>query len=71
MYVFIHVDRVSFSGIAQKTAELKIIVCHRSFSDPLWNMTEQVQFGRTYSILLYISNGEAIDSLKLSAYLNE
>ena len=22
--------------------------CHKSFSDSLWCMTEQVQFGRTY-----------------------
>ena len=35
---------------------------HRSFSDPFWYMTDQIQFGRTY--LLYISNGEAIDSLQ-------
>ena len=27
--------------------ELKIVVCHRSFSDPFWYMTDQIQFGRT------------------------
>ena len=43
-------------------AELKIVICHRSFSDPFWYMTDQIKFGRTY--LLYISNGEAIGSLQ-------
>ena len=29
-------------------SELKITVCHRSFSDPFWHMTDQMQFGRTH-----------------------
>ena len=33
----------------------KIMVCHRSFSDPFWYMTDQIQL--IGDILLYISNG--------------
>ena len=33
--------------------------CHRSFSDLVWYMTDQIQFRG--HILLYISNGEAIN----------
>ena len=25
-----------------------MVTCHRSFSDPFWYMTDQIQFGRTY-----------------------
>ena len=29
-------------------SELKIVVCHRLFSDAFWYMTDQIQFGRAY-----------------------
>ena len=38
---------ILFNYIARYT-ELIIMVCHRSFSDPFWYMTDQIQFGRTY-----------------------
>ena len=31
--------------------ELKIIAFHRSFSDPFWYITNQIQFGRKYFIV--------------------
>ena len=37
-----------FSQSIVAYTELKIMVCHRSFSDSFWYMTEQIQFGRTY-----------------------
>ena len=43
--------------------ELKIMVtCHRSFSNQLWYMTDQIQFGRTYFTVHF--QWEAIDSLQ-------
>ena len=47
--------------IVWKHLELKTMVCHRSFSDSLQHMTEQIQIGRTN--LLYISNAEGSDRL--------
>ena len=44
--------------MSDKLSELKIMIRHRLFSDPLQHMTK---FDRIN--LLYISNGEANDSL--------
>ena len=45
----------------QRTLELEITVSHCPFSDRFYRLAEQSLIARTN--LLYISNGEAIDSL--------
>ena len=40
---------MNFNRTIVMAVELKIMLtCHRSFSDPFWYMTDQIQFGRTY-----------------------
>ena len=50
-------------------AKLKIMACYRSFYDPFWYMTNQIQFGRTYLTVDF--QWEAIDSMKYSTYFEE